>query len=368
MTAPAAVAPRTGPYRPGGGIGRPPGRWPWLVAAVSLVLAANVMSSRYMFADSFYDLYSARYILHHRIPHTNVVTSVAHGAPWVDQQWLAQVLFYGAWAAGGYRALAALSAILVTSGFALLGLLMLRRGVPPPRMFIWTLAAFAACLGNTSIRAQSFAYPCFVLTLWLLLDDDRAPRMRARTWLVIGVLLVWANTHGSVVLGAGLVAGYAGYRVARTLARRERRPVAAYLALAAAAVASVACTPYGAGVIGYYRLFPGNPVLGRYVIEWSLPSPLDVFSWGFFALLVISGAVIAIAWRRHTRPDPLLLGITTVLLVLAFTAARNQAWFGIGGSLLVADTLARSGRPGQRSAPPSGGRWQVRWPGWQWPA
>jgi hypothetical protein len=344
--APDTAATGTGRGRPGGTTW-PAGARGWLVAAVSLVLAANVMFSRYMFPDSFYDLYSARYILHHGIPHTNVVTVAAHGAPWIDQQWLAQVLFYGAWAAGGFRALAALSAILVTFGFAVLALLMLRRGVPPPRMFIWTLAAFAVCMGNTGIRAQSFGYPCFALTLWLLLDDDQAPRLRARTWLVIPVLLVWANTHGSVLLGAGLVALYAGYRVIRTLAGREWRPIPPYLALAAAAVASVACTPYGIGVIGYYRRFIGNPVLSRYIVEWARPSPLDRFSWCFFGLLVLSAAAVVIAWRRGTRPDPLLLGITGLLLALAFSAVRNQAWFGFGGSLLAADTLARSsGGPG----------------------
>jgi hypothetical protein len=347
----AAATVSTGAGRLDADAGRPFTGWLWLLAAVSLILAASVMSSRYLFADSFYDLYSARYLLEHGIPHTNVVTAAAHGTPWIDQQWLAQVLFYAAWAAGGSRALAVLSALLVTSGFALLGLLMLRRGVPPPRMFIWTLAAFAVCLGNTGIRAQSFAYPCFVLTLWLLLDDDRAPCPMARTWLVVPVLLVWANTHGSVVLGAGLVAGYAGYRVARTLAGREQRSVPAYLALAAAAVTSVACTPYGLGVIDYYRRFIGNAVLSRNIVEWSRPSPLDRYSWAFFGVLVISVAAVVIAWRRGGRPDPLLLGMTGVLLVLALSAVRNQAWFGIGGSLLAADTLARSGASGPAFGP-----------------
>ncbi|HEY6276041.1 MAG TPA: hypothetical protein VIX86_06885 [Streptosporangiaceae bacterium] len=346
LAAKPATATGPGPHAGRAGPARPADARAWLVAAVSLILAANVMFSRYMFPDSFYDLYAGRYILHHGIPHTNVVTAVAHGAPWTDQQWLAQVLFYAAWAAGGFRALAALSAVLVTSGFALLAGLMLRRGVPPARMFIWTLAAFAVCMGNTGIRAQSFGYPCFAVTLWLLLDDGQAPRLRPRTWLVIPVLLVWANTHGSVLLGAGLVAGYAGYRVAGALKRGDGRAMPAYLALAVAAVASVACTPYGIGVAGYYRRFIGNPVLGQHITEWSHPSPLDRFSWGFFALLVISGAVVVIAWRRGIRPDPLVLGIAGVLLVLAFTAVRNQAWFGFGGSLLAADTLARGGGAG----------------------
>jgi hypothetical protein len=325
---------------------RPPGTWSWYAAAVSLIFAANVMFSRYLFADSLFDLYAGRYIAQHGIPHRNVVTAAAHGAPWTDQQWLAHILYYGAWAAGGYRLLALFSAVLVTSGFALLALLMLRRGVPATRMFAWTLAAFAVCMGNTGIRAQSFGYPCLAVTLWLLLEDDRAPRLRARTWLVIPVLVVWANTHGSVLLGSALVVLYAGYRAARTLARGNREGLLACLGLAAAAAAAVLCTPYGTGVISYYARFAGNPVLARNIVEWSQPAPLDPFSWAFFTLVLATAVAVAVGWRRGARPDPLLLGLAVVLLALAMTAVRNQAWFAFGGSLLAADTLARS-RPGQ---------------------
>ena len=113
----------------------------WLLVIVALGFVVNVLSDRHLYSDSFYDLYSGRYILRHGIPHWNVVTVMSHGAPWIDQQWLAQVLYYGAWAADGYPAVAVLSALLVTSGFAVLALLMLRRGVPPTRMVAWTAAA-----------------------------------------------------------------------------------------------------------------------------------------------------------------------------------------------------------------------------------
>lgn len=319
----------------------------WFIGCVGLILAANVMFSRYLFADSLYDLYAGRYILHHGIPHRNLVTTASYGTAWTDQQWLAHVLYYGVWAAGGYPALAAFSALLVTSGFALLAILMLARGVPGPRAFAWTLAAFAACMGNTGIRAQNFAYPCLALVLWLVLDDDKAERLRARTWLVVPVLAVWANTHGSVLLGAGLVAVYAGYRAAMAIARRSPSSIFAYLGLGSAAVLTVVCTPYGAGVVRYYRLFIGNPVLSHNIVEWAHPNPLDPFSWGFFALLLLVLMALTVAWRRGTRPDPLLLGLGVVLLAVALTAVRDQAWFAFGGSLLAADTLAR--RTGNRA-------------------
>src|SRR5579859_5383700 len=188
--------------------GRSPAVLPWLVAVVSLVLAKTVITSRPLLSDSFYDLYAGRYIVQHGIPRQNVVTVASHGAPWVDQQWLAHVLYYGAWALGGYPALAVFSALLVTSGFAVLGLTMLSRDVPPTRMFVWTAATVVVYLGNIVIRAQSFAYPLFALALWLIVADSRAARLRARTWLVLPVLVLWANTHGSVLIGAAMVTLY----------------------------------------------------------------------------------------------------------------------------------------------------------------
>jgi hypothetical protein len=314
----------------------------WLVALVALSLVVSLEYSRYLFADSYYDLYAGRYIVQHGIPHWNVVTVVAHGAPWIDQQWLAQVIYYGAWAAGGYPAVALLSSLVLTSGFAVLALAMRSRGVPPARMFAWTCAAIIVYLGNIVIRAQSFAYPLFALTLWLVVADSRAPRLRARTWLVLPVLVLWANTHGSVLIGAAMVALYAGYR-AVAVRRRGQRALLGYLALGAASALSVLCTPYGTGVIGYYKSVNlVAPALSHYVTEWQRPNPLYLVSMGFFALLTATVIAVAVAWRRSTRPDPVLAAIALGLLVLALTAIRNQAFFAFAGSLLAADTLARS--------------------------
>jgi hypothetical protein len=125
--------------------------------------------------------------------------------------------------------------------------------------------------------------------------------------------------------------------------RRDRGAVPAYLALGAVAAASVLCTPYGTGISRYYaRIKDVTPALARNIEEWSPPNPVNPVSWGFFALVVAAAIAVAVAWRRGTRPDPVLAAASLALLGLALTAVRNQAWFGFGGSLLAADTLARS--------------------------
>jgi len=302
------------------------------------------MFSRYLITDSFYDLYAGRYIMANGIPHLNVATVAAHGTAWTDQQWLAQVLYYLAWLAGGYRLLATLSAVLVASGFAVLAGLMIRRGVPPTRAFAWTLVAFAVCVGNTGIRAQSFAYPGLAVTLWLVLDDKAAapPRPHTRTWLLVPVLVLWANTHGSVLLGAGLVIGYAGYRAVKALTKRCLKFATAYIAMACSAALAVVCTPYGIGVLSYYLRFASDRALRHNVVEWAPPSPLNPVSWAFFAAAALVAGCLVVAWRRRARPDPLLATLAAISLVIALTAVRNQAWFGFCGSLFAADTLARA--------------------------
>ena len=301
----------------------PAGTWTWFAALLSLLLAGNLVTCRYLFWDGFYDLYAGRYILQHGIPHQNLITVASYRAAWEDQQWLAQVLSYAAWAAGGYGLLAAASAILVTAGFGLLALLMLRRGVPPTRAFAWTAAAYVVSLGSVGIRAQSFAYPCFALVLMLLLADDQSPRLRPQTWLVIPVLVLWANLHGSVLLGAGLSCLYAGYRAVKASARREYRAVPAFLAFAVAAGSPWCARRTGRGAPGLCPLHR-NPELTHTIVDRARPSPLDPYSWAFFALIRPWSSPLR-SGRRGARPDPLLCGLALMLLAVAFTAVATSS-------------------------------------------
>lgn len=317
--------------------------WPFVAACV--VFLGTARTSRALWPDAFYDLYAGRYVAAHGIPQHNVLTAAAHGARWIDQQWLGQVLYYWAWKIGGYPALALLSVMLVSAGFFVLARLMLRRGVSVTSTLAWTLAGFAVSYGYAVPRVQSFGYLFFPLLLWLVVVDNDAPRPRRLTWLAIPLLVMWANIHGSVLMGAGLISAYAGYRVLRAVLKHEHHCIAAYLMLGTASVAAVFCTPYGPGVIKYYRSLIGNPLLARNVAEWGPPNPLNPICWAFFAVAAIAVATVIISWRRGRRPDSLLLAIAAGTLALAGLALRNDVWFGFAGCLLVADILPHGPRP-----------------------
>jgi hypothetical protein len=345
--APASATARTSGPAPASDVngsrtlwGGAPGGLGWLVAVTALIFFATAQYCQRLYVDTYFDLYAGRYVAEHGIPQRNVVTVLAHGKPWIDQQWLGQLIYYRMWQLGGYAAVVILSIALIAVGFAIFGALMLRRGASPLRMCAWTLAAFAVSFGYATPRAQSFGYLFFPLLLWLVLADNATRRPRLLTWLSIPLLAVWANVHGSVLLGAGFVGLHAAGRAWGAMRNRDSRGLAAYLLLGICAALALLCTPYGAGVVHYYGSLIGNPELAAAGTEWTPPSPAHADAWAFFAVVIAVAVAVVVGWRRGARLQPELAILGLVTLGVALLAFRNTPWFAFAGCLLAVDMLA----------------------------
>jgi len=84
----------------------------WAVATV--VVAIVVMERDLVTTDLTYHLRAGALMLRtHSIIRTDTFSFTARGMPWVDQQWLSQVLLYGAYRALGWAGLALLQGVLL---------------------------------------------------------------------------------------------------------------------------------------------------------------------------------------------------------------------------------------------------------------
>jgi hypothetical protein len=314
----------------------------WSLGSALAVLAVNLLFDRYLFWDSYLDLAAGRYISGHGIPHHEVFTVAARGQTWIDQQWLAHLVYYGSWRLAGYPLVAIVSSAAVAIAFGLLTALQIARGAHPQRAVPWTLAAYVVCMGNTVIRAQVLAFPLFVALVWGLLDDSDQPRFRVRVWLVIPLLVLWSNLHGSALLAALIVTAYALYR-AFTL-RSQRDAWLGYGAVATLAALTVFANPYGLSVLGYYRSLIGNTVVRQYITEWGPPSFGNIFSIGFIAMLLATCLVQGYALGKGRRPSAPAAALLVLTALLASQGIRYQAWFGIVAAAVNSEALAAAGR------------------------
>jgi hypothetical protein len=327
---------------PGSGPPRALSALAWAGGMAAAIFAGNLFQDRYLFWDSYLDLAAGRVIAHDGIPHREVFTVAARGDSWIDQQWLAHLLTYASWSVGGYPGVAIVSSAAVGIAFGLLSAMLIARGAHPQRAVMWAAGAYVVCLGNTVVRAQALAYPLFALLLWGLIDDARRRRLRRRSFLVLPLLIIWANLHGSVLLAVVMVTG-ASIARAITVGRCGER-YSGYAAIALTAPLTVFATPYGFSVVHYYGALIGNPVVSTYILEWAPPSFGNPFSLAFIVLLLITCVVMGYAVGKGSRPGALPLGLLVFTALVAAQGVRYAAWFGLTACAVNAETLAGLGR------------------------
>jgi hypothetical protein len=315
-----------------------------LVAFYGVLLAAL---ARYeLVGDSWLTLVSGREVAQHGIPQHDHLTVLSHGARWIDQQWLAQLVFYELWRGGGLRLVVLLHFALLVGAFALALAAARRRGASAATVFWIGLACIFLAPWAWQVRAQSFAYPLYVGTLWLLAADSRSPSRRVLA--VLPLLALWANLHGSVVLGAAL-AVLRGATIAWERARHNPSPAwrtRASLLLASPLV--VLASPYHLHLLGYYRHMLGSSVLSRFVQEWG-PTTLQK-AWLFYPL------AFAALWLLGRSGGALTAFERLALLAsvgAGFVALRHVVWFELTAVVLVPALVAAAlgPRPEVRQLP-----------------
>src|SRR5205085_2837097 len=119
----------------------------WLSATVTCAFVAAILFlavPRLIVQDTWLTLVSGREAVDHGLPTVDHLTSFASGRPWVDQQWFAQVLFYGASLLGGIKALLLLQIGACFTGFAFLIESAYRRGASSATVLVLAIAAIAA--------------------------------------------------------------------------------------------------------------------------------------------------------------------------------------------------------------------------------
>jgi hypothetical protein len=144
--------------------------------------------------------------------------------------------------------------------------------------------------------------------------------------LVLPILVVWANVHGSVVLGAVLTTVCGVLLVLRAVRKGADSSKELLLRGALLAVAPCLCifaSPYGSSLFHYYGSTAFNSSFGRVVSEWQ-------HSWPSIMTLPFYVLAVACAWflLRNRRSVTAFEQLALPLLFLSgVSALRNMVWF-----------------------------------------
>src|SRR4030095_14820732 len=116
---------------------------------------------------------------------------IAAGREWIDQQWLAQLIWYGIERPGGPPAIALVDVVLLAAAVAAAMAAARQLAASARATFFVSAVCLFTAPWTWQIRAQALALPMFVWTLWLAADHVRRPSRRL-LW-ALPILLLWAN-------------------------------------------------------------------------------------------------------------------------------------------------------------------------------
>ncbi|MCX6562456.1 MAG: hypothetical protein NTU60_02495 [Candidatus Aminicenantes bacterium] len=288
----------------------------WL-ALISLAVYVGAMTLfKISTNDIWIHLKTGEYVLRHGwVPLTDPYSFVAAGRPYIAHEWLAGVLFYVVYAAGGVTGLIFFKAAVLWAACALLVQTARRLRA---RMSV-VLPAFAAALYVASARflerPHIFSFLMTALYLWLFFRYRTGGRDRRWLWAILPAHVLWTNLHGGHIQGIALVAVLAAGEAfhfirARFFGRGKEKALPArdivFLALLVpGCVLAALINPYGYRLLVFPFQLAGSEVFMRTVFEWQPPytpgfSGTTMFP-AFLALVVAFLAAFFGAQRDRTR-------------------------------------------------------------------
>lgn len=312
--------------------------------ALCMLLAGQILND----PDSHWHLLMGQRILAEGVfPTADSYSHTMAGQPWIAKEWLSQVLMALAFRAAGWTGVAALAALAAGLALAILTHELLRRLDWRPALI---LAGAGTALATPHMLARPHLIALPVLMAWVAGLMRAAEEARTPSLLLLPVMTLWANLHGSFMLGLALGAPMALEALAR--ARQEERAglFLRWALFGALAVGAACIHPYGLeSILAAFRVL-GLGEAQSIIVEWRAH---DFAKLSAFELVLLGGLAAALA--TGFRLPLVRLALLVVLLHMALAHVRHQTVFVMVGALLLAPSIAarRHGReaPGGPAMP-----------------
>jgi hypothetical protein len=273
--------------------------------------------------DLWWHLATGRYIVQHGyIPRVDVFSWTAYGKPWINHEWLFQLVLYAFYKGGADRGVLLWKELTILSALGFQAWRLRRAGLGA--LGVWAIIGVAFWASRYGWNERADLVTLWFVS-WLTLDIARfkaGDRAKTQLWHWPLLFAIWANSHGGFVLGLAIAAAFVVGRCAA-----DRRINGGLAAWSFICLAATLLNPNG------WRLHEST-VEGLLLLrtadftEWQRTPwhPLELF-WLCAGLFWTAGVVYSLRTRRVAWVA-FLVGV--LLCWSAVNHVRNVPYFMIG--------------------------------------
>jgi hypothetical protein len=269
-------------------------------------------------------------------PQVDEFSHTFRGHPWIARDWLGDLSFFGAYSLLGWRGVVMITGGAIALAYALLFLMLART----MRLTVAiSVAVVALALSGSHLHVRTQIFGDALIVVWVAALVRAVDAKTSPSLMLLPVMTLWANVHGSFVAGLALTVALAAEAVFESPSRERLLVARRWAVFLVAAVGAACMTPYGARpFLMAYQVIGANEAK-PYLDEWRAVSfqaaPITLFSvLALVFLALLNGVKIRIC------------RLTILLLIAAYmlTALRFIFLFNIIAPLLLATPLTRQFR------------------------
>jgi hypothetical protein len=292
-----------------------------LVVTLIFVLSRKGVSD----PDIWWHLHNADYLVqHHSLPRADMYSFTVSGHPWINHEWLAELPYYLGWRVLGLSGINAVMVAILSLIF--LGVLYLCYRETGHYKASVVAVCFVVFLGTVSFGPRTILFGYADLVLLLIVLQRFRQKGDAPLWLIPPLFCLWANTHGSwligmvifsTVIGAGLLQGEWGFIAAEPWTPSQRNRL---LMSWSASLVALFVNPFGARLVFYpFDLAFRQKLNIEHVAEWVSVNFHDLRGKMVLVLLIVLLLSALLRARRWTLAE---LGLVLFALYSGLTYTR----------------------------------------------
>ncbi|MFZ1217741.1 MAG: tetratricopeptide repeat protein, partial [Chthoniobacterales bacterium] len=307
----------------------------WYLAVIPSFLSFGFTMMRG--SDLWFHLAIGRWIIEHKsLPLVDPWSFTRNGQPWLQHEWLTDLLFATTAKVFGQNSLVYVKWILLVATFLLLFRVVWRLSKEPLSGYLSVLLGAAVAAPFLDLRPHLVTNLFYVLLLCLLL-----PRKRPPFYLPL-LFLVWANLHGGFFFG--LMALLVLLSPTIIFGEKSDRIRAALIWLASALLSLLNPSGWKAFAYPLKYAFDRSSAF-KELDEWRPPfvdvgthSPLYPYAIALFALATLF--LLFRRWRGKQDLNWAALGLILLTLAMSLTSRRFIVLFALSQSLITGPALA----------------------------
>ncbi|MEW5692413.1 MAG: hypothetical protein AB1765_03860 [Candidatus Hydrogenedentota bacterium] len=272
-----------------------------LILSLVLIISIKPLEA----CDLFWHLAAGREIITSlKMLYKDIFSFTKYGADWLYHEPFFGIIVYSLYKIGGYKLLILFKSLLITGIPALIFILFRKKDklIVAVAVLLWLLLA-----GRTfTLRPHLISFYLFFLLLFLL-------EIRKITSLPV-ITLLWANIHGSFILGLVVIAVYGGYDLLQR--KLKLKPLVIYLL----SFLSPIINPHFLSLYIYPFQYVGKTIHSTFIMEW-FPTTFKEYPY-FYIISVFIFVFYLINIKRLKNFLPLFV-ITILTIYLGITSVRH---------------------------------------------